>query len=59
MIISCSLNFDNTFLSVPRGYEQQEVTCNPNIRDKSAFWSIEDNRYPRCKRITHLTFYVL
>jgi len=29
------------------GYEQQEVTCNPNIRDKSAFWSVEDNIYPR------------
>ena len=32
---------------INRGFEQQEVTCNPNIRDKSAVWNIEDNVFPR------------
>lgn len=26
-------------------YEQQEVTCNPNLRDKFAAWNVEDNIY--------------
>ncbi|XP_055371779.1 protein O-mannosyl-transferase 2 isoform X2 [Condylostylus longicornis] len=25
------------------GFEQQEVTCNPNVRDKNAFWNVEEN----------------
>ncbi|XP_053969988.1 protein O-mannosyl-transferase 2 [Anastrepha ludens] len=25
------------------GFEQQEVSCNPNIRDKNAIWNVEDN----------------
>ncbi|XP_028176824.1 protein O-mannosyl-transferase 2 isoform X2 [Ostrinia furnacalis] len=25
------------------GYEQQEVACNPNLRDKNALWNVEDN----------------
>ncbi|XP_055586526.1 protein O-mannosyl-transferase 2 [Uranotaenia lowii] len=27
------------------GFEQQEVTCNPNIRDKAAVWNVEDNQF--------------
>ncbi|XP_049547589.1 protein O-mannosyl-transferase 2 [Anopheles darlingi] len=27
------------------GFEQQEVTCNPNIRDKAAQWNVEDNQF--------------
>lgn len=38
----------NFFLFL-RGYEQQEVTCNPNLRDSSAVWNVEDNRFPRRK----------
>jgi dolichyl-phosphate-mannose--protein O-mannosyl transferase len=34
-----------------RGYEQQEVTCNPNLRDAAAVWNVEDNRFPRCMSI--------
>nr|XP_036214847.1 protein O-mannosyl-transferase 2 isoform X2 [Bactrocera oleae] len=26
------------------GFEQQEVSCNPNLRDKNSFWNVEDNR---------------
>ena len=38
-------------LNVNRGYEQQEVTCNPNLRDAAAVWNVEDNRFPRCMSI--------
>lgn len=31
------------------GFEQQEVSCNPNIRDKSGFWNVEDNIYSKRK----------
>lgn len=31
------------------GFEQQEVTCNPNIRDKNAYWNVEDNVFEKCK----------
>lgn len=30
------------------GFEQQEVTCNPNIRDKAAQWNVEDNQFDKC-----------
>lgn len=32
-------------------YEQQEVTCNPNVRDKNAYWNVEDNFFPKCNNI--------
>lgn len=32
-----------------RGFEQEEVTCNPNTKQSNSLWNIEDNRYPRCK----------
>lgn len=28
-------------------YDQQEVSCNPNIRDKNAFWNVEENVYEK------------
>lgn len=31
------------------GFEQQEVSCNPNIRDTNALWNVEDNIYEKCK----------
>lgn len=31
------------------GFEQQEVSCNPNIRDGNAFWNFEDNEHSECK----------
>lgn len=31
------------------GYEQQEVSCNPNVRDPSAYWNVEDNVFDKCK----------
>jgi len=34
------------------GYNKQEVTCNPNNRANSAFWSIEDNIYPRLPNVS-------
>lgn len=31
------------------GFEQQEVSCNPNIRDQNAYWNVEDNVFEKCK----------
>jgi dolichyl-phosphate-mannose-protein mannosyltransferase len=31
------------------GFEQQEVSCNPNVRDTNAFWNVEDNIYEKCE----------
>ena len=50
--LHCTIDFTNSFilfLPIYRGYNKQEVTCNPNNRANSAFWSIEDNIYPRCE----------
>ncbi|KPJ21447.1 Protein O-mannosyl-transferase 2, partial [Papilio machaon] len=33
------------------GYEQQEVACNPNLRDKHALWNVEDNLFDDCKYV--------
>nr|CAD7256108.1 unnamed protein product [Timema shepardi] len=33
-------------------YEQQEVSCNLNMRDKNAFWNVEDNIFPRLPNIS-------
>ena len=29
------------------GYEQMEVTCNPNLLDKHTIWNVEDNQHPK------------
>jgi len=34
------------------GFEQQEVTCNPNIRDKSGYWNVEDNIYSKLPNVS-------
>lgn len=31
------------------GFEQQEISCNPNLRDKNALWNVEDNYFELCK----------
>lgn len=31
------------------GFEQQEVSCNPNLRDKNALWNVEDNYFELCE----------
>lgn len=33
------------------GYEQQEVTCNPNLRDQNALWNVEENIFEKRKSI--------
>lgn len=30
-------------------YEQQEVSCSQNVRDKNGYWNVEDNKYKRRK----------
>ncbi|XP_063231112.1 protein O-mannosyl-transferase 2 [Bacillus rossius redtenbacheri] len=34
------------------GYEQQEVTCNPNMRDKNALWNVEDNFFSKLPNVS-------
>lgn len=34
------------------GYEQMEVTCNPNTRDKNNLWNVEDNFFPRLPNVS-------
>ncbi|XP_063706046.1 protein O-mannosyl-transferase 2 [Culicoides brevitarsis] len=34
------------------GFEQQEVSCNPNIRDKNAYWNIEDNIFEKLPNVS-------
>ncbi|XP_068203321.1 protein O-mannosyl-transferase 2 isoform X1 [Palaemon carinicauda] len=45
-LVGCSLMSHNKQL--PKwGYEQMEVTCNPNIHDPNNLWNIEDNVFPK------------
>lgn len=34
------------------GYEQQEVACNPNLRDKNALWNVEDNVFDDLPKVS-------
>ncbi|KAJ8674354.1 hypothetical protein QAD02_005616 [Eretmocerus hayati] len=34
------------------GYNQQEVSCNPNMRDKNALWNIEDNNFAKLPNVS-------
>ncbi|KPJ10066.1 Protein O-mannosyl-transferase 2 [Papilio machaon] len=34
------------------GYEQQEVACNPNLRDKHALWNVEDNLFDDLPKVS-------
>lgn len=34
------------------GYEQMEVTCDPNTLDPSSVWNIEDNYFPRLRNVS-------
>lgn len=31
------------------GFEQQEVSCNPNLRDSNGIWNVEENIFDKCK----------
>ncbi|XP_049959896.1 protein O-mannosyl-transferase 2 isoform X1 [Schistocerca serialis cubense] len=33
-------------------YEQQEVSCNPNMRDKNAVWNVEDNIFSKLPKVS-------
>ncbi|XP_033217409.1 protein O-mannosyl-transferase 2 [Belonocnema kinseyi] len=33
-------------------FNQQEVSCNPNMRDKNALWNIEDNNYAKLPNVS-------
>ncbi|XP_050702839.1 protein O-mannosyl-transferase 2-like isoform X2 [Eriocheir sinensis] len=45
-LVGCALMSHNKQL--PKwGYEQMEVTCNPNVHDTNNLWNIEDNQFPK------------
>lgn len=37
-------------------YEQQEVSCNPNMRDKNALWNVEDNIFPKLPNVSFAVY---
>lgn len=41
------------------GFEQQEVTCNLNLRDKNGYWNVEDNRHKKRKYFFQLFLLVI
>ncbi|XP_022901838.2 protein O-mannosyl-transferase 2 [Onthophagus taurus] len=34
------------------GYEQQEVSCNPNLRDPHAVWNVEENIFDKLENVS-------
>lgn len=48
-----------SIFNLSRGYSQQEVSCNPNMRDKNGLWNIEDNQYAKCKRVTQAIEFII
>lgn len=40
-----------------RGWDQLEATCNPNMREPKALWSVEEITDNRCK--DHTVMYLL
>lgn len=50
-LVGCALHSHNKQL--PKwGYEQMEVTCHPNLRDKNIVWNVEDNHYPHLPNVS-------
>ena len=53
--VNCALSCNSKQL--PKwGYEQMEVSCNPNLLDKSTVWNIEDNHFPRLPNVSFDVF---
>ncbi|XP_055851879.1 protein O-mannosyl-transferase 2 [Episyrphus balteatus] len=51
---NCALT--SSGLQLPKwGFEQQEVSCNPNLRDRNAYWNVEDNVH---KKLPSVSFHV-
>ncbi|CAL4078365.1 unnamed protein product [Meganyctiphanes norvegica] len=45
-LVGCCLHSHNKQL--PKwGFEQMEVSCNPNVHDANNLWNIEDNQFPK------------
>ncbi|GFV25340.1 protein O-mannosyl-transferase 2 [Trichonephila clavipes] len=50
-LTGCALHSDSKQL--PKwGYEQMEVSCNPNLRDPNNLWNIEDNYFPKLPNVS-------
>ncbi|CAG9126824.1 unnamed protein product [Plutella xylostella] len=52
---SCALT--STGKTLPKwGYEQHEVACNPNLRDKNALWTVEENIFDALPKVSTSEF---
>ncbi|GIY40216.1 protein O-mannosyl-transferase 2 [Caerostris extrusa] len=50
-LTGCALHSDSKQL--PKwGYEQMEVSCNPNLRDSNNLWNVEDNYFPKLPNVS-------
>ncbi|XP_064484670.1 protein O-mannosyl-transferase 2-like isoform X2 [Ornithodoros turicata] len=50
-LTNCALYSHNKQL--PKwGYEQMEVTCTPNLRDKNTLWNVEDNHFSHLPNVS-------
>lgn len=48
---NCALNCNSKQL--PKwGFEQMEISCNPNVLDKNGLWNVEDNRFARLPNVS-------
>lgn len=41
------------------GFEQQEVSCSPNVRDHNAIWNVEDNVFHQRECVTKTSHFTL
>ncbi|XP_040581656.1 protein O-mannosyl-transferase 2 [Lepeophtheirus salmonis] len=49
--VKCVLT--TTTKTLPKwAYEQQEVTCNPTLRDPNSMWNVEDNFFPKLPNVS-------
>lgn len=50
-LLACALTVSGKQL--PKwGYEQQEVSCNPNLRDPNAIWNVEENIFDKLPNVS-------
>jgi len=49
--VGCALSC-NTKQLPKWGYEQMEISCNPNVLDRSTEWIVEDNYFPRLPNVS-------
>lgn len=51
-LTKCALHHSHSKQLPKWGYEQIEVTCNPNILDKNTVWNVENNYFERLPKVS-------